>query len=84
MKGHELRLSLDVASRHVIEAFEMGADAIVSACGTCKKNFQHAIVQLRKKGMLTRKVSVYDLTELMAKRVSDNVEFVSELSQFLG
>ncbi len=69
MKGHDLNLSLDVASRHILEAAEMGADAIVSACGTCKKNFQHATVRVRKKGLLSRRIAVYDVMELMAQRM---------------
>ncbi len=70
MKGFDLDLSLELAERRVLSAVETGAEAIVSACPSCKQNFNQAAAKLKKDGRLQSKVKVYDLMELLAQRLA--------------
>ena len=65
LKAFDNDLSGDIAYRRVLEAIDLGAEVIVSACPSCKSSFQQAAVRLRreKKGRL----KVMDITELVAE-----------------
>jgi glycolate oxidase len=51
-----------------LEAIELGAEVIVSACPSCKSSFQQAAARLRKekKGRL----KVMDITELVGEALA--------------
>lgn len=65
MKAFDDPLSDAIAYKRVIQAVESGAEVIVSACPSCKRNLQLGASRLRKekKG----RVQVMDITEVMAK-----------------
>ena len=68
MKAFDNDLSGDLAYRRALDAVDLGAEIVVSACPACKSNFQQAAVRLRKekKGRLR----VMDITELVAQALA--------------
>ena len=70
MKGFNLDLSLELAGNRVKAAYDLGADAIVSACPSCKQNFVQGSAKLKKAGELDKKLPAMDITELIAKRLA--------------
>ncbi len=64
LKAFNNELSGEIAYQRALEALEVGADTIVSACPACKSNLNLAAAKIRKekKGRL----KVVDLTELVA------------------
>jgi glycolate oxidase len=52
----------------MLEALEVGAEVVVSACPSCKSNLQVAAARLRKekKG----RIKVMDITELVAEALA--------------
>ena len=64
LKAFANELSGDIAYQRAVEALDVGAEVVVSACPACKSNLQIAAARLRKekKGRL----KVMDLTELVA------------------
>jgi glycolate oxidase len=64
LKAFNTELSGEIAYQRILEALEVGADTVVSACPACKANLQLASARLRKekKG----RIKVMDLTELVA------------------
>jgi glycolate oxidase len=64
VKGYDNPLSQDIAYNRVLQAVEVGAEIIVSACPSCKSNLTQGAARLRKekKG----KIKVKDITELIA------------------
>ena len=64
LKAFNNELSGDIAYRRALEALEVGADTIVSACPACKSNLTLATSRLRKekKG----RMKVLDITEIVA------------------
>ena len=70
MKGFDLDLSMDLAARRVLAAQDLGAEAIVSACPSCKQNFVQGSARLKKAGQLPSKMKALDITELIAKRLA--------------
>lgn len=64
VKGYDNQLSQAIAYSRVLQALDVGAEAIVSACPSCKSNLAQAAARLRreKKG----RVKVIDITELVA------------------
>ena len=70
MKGFNLDLSLDLAAKRVMAARDLGAEAIVSACPSCKQNFVQGSAKLKKAGELNKKLPALDITELIAKRLA--------------
>ena len=67
LKAFNNELSGEIAYARALEALEVGADAIVSACPACKANLNLAAAKIRKekKGRL----KVMDLTELVAESI---------------
>jgi glycolate oxidase len=65
LKAFDNDLSGDIAYRRTLEAIDLGAEVIVSACPSCKSSFQQAAAKLRreKKGSL----KVMDITEIVAE-----------------
>ena len=65
LKAYNIDLSGEIAYRRVVDAIELGAEIIVSACPTCKSTLQQAAARLRKekKGRL----KVLDITEVVAE-----------------
>jgi len=65
LKAFDNNLSGDIAYRRALDAIDLGAEVIVSACPSCKSSFQQATAKLRKekKGRL----KVMDITELIAE-----------------
>ena len=65
LKAYNNDLSGEIAYHRVLEAIELGAEVIVSACPSCKSSFQQAAARLRKekKGRL----KVMDITELVGE-----------------
>ncbi len=70
MKGFDLDLSMDLAGKRVLAAKDLGAEAIVSACPSCKQNFVQGSARLKKAGHLAKKMKALDITELIAKRLA--------------
>ena len=68
MKAFNTELSGEIAYQRMLEALEVGADTVVSACPACKANLQLAAARLRKekKG----KTKVMDITELVAEAMA--------------
>jgi glycolate oxidase len=68
LKAFDINLSGDIAYSKAAEAIDLGAEVILSACPTCKSNFQQAAAKLRKerKGQL----KVMDITELVGKAIA--------------
>ncbi len=68
LKAFNNTLSIDIAYQRALEAIDLGAEIIVSACPACKSSFQQAAAKLRKekKGRL----QVEDITELAAEALA--------------
>jgi glycolate oxidase len=68
VKGFDNPLSQDIAYNRVLQALEVGADTIVSACPSCKSNLTQGAARVRKekKG----KIKVKDITEVVASALS--------------
>ncbi len=68
MKAFNTELSGEIAYQRMLEALEVGAETVVSACPACKANLQVAAARLRKekKG----KIKVMDITELIAEALA--------------
>ncbi len=68
MKAFNNELSGEIAYQRMLEALEVGAETVVSACPACKSNLQIAAARLRKekKG----KIKVMDITELVAEALT--------------
>ncbi|MGO8880851.1 MAG: FAD-binding and (Fe-S)-binding domain-containing protein [Desulfomonilaceae bacterium] len=64
LKGFDNQLASDIGYKRLLSAIELGAEAIVSACPSCKGTFNQAAARARKekKG----KIKVLDITELVA------------------
>lgn len=64
VKGYDNQLSQDIAYSRVLQALEVEAEVIVSACPSCKSNLTQGAARLRreKKG----RIKVMDITELIA------------------
>lgn len=67
MKGFDNEMAGEIGYKRVLAAIDLGADAIVSACPSCKGTFNQAAAKARKdkKG----KIKVMDITELVAGRL---------------
>lgn len=67
-KAYNNELSGEIAYHRALEAIDLGAEIIVSACPSCKSSFQQASARLRKekKGRL----KVLDLTELVGEALA--------------
>jgi Fe-S oxidoreductase len=70
MKGFDLDLSMELAEKRVLQAAELGAEAVVSACPSCKQNFVQGSARLKKGGALKKKMKAMDVTELLAGRLA--------------
>ena len=68
LKAFDTNLSGEIAYQRALEALDVGAEIVVSACPACKSNLQLAASRLRKekKG----KLKVMDITELVAEALS--------------
>ncbi|MFH1115546.1 MAG: FAD-linked oxidase C-terminal domain-containing protein [Pseudomonadota bacterium] len=68
MKGFDNEMAGDIGYKRLLSAIDLGADAIVSACPSCKGTFNQAAARARKdkKG----KIKVMDITELVAGRLA--------------
>lgn len=68
LKAFNTELSGEIAYQRILEALDVGADAVVSACPACKANLQLAAAKLRKekKG----RIKVMDIIELVAEAVA--------------
>jgi glycolate oxidase len=68
LKAFDTDLSGEIAYKRILEALEVGAEVVVSACPSCKSNLQVAAARLRKekKG----RIKVMDITELVAEAIA--------------
>jgi glycolate oxidase len=68
LKAFDNALSGEIAYKRMLEALEVGAEVVVSACPSCKSNLQVAAARLRKekKG----RIKVMDITELVAEALA--------------
>jgi glycolate oxidase len=68
LKAYNIDLSGEIAYRRVLDALDIGAEIIVSACPTCKSTLQQAAAKARKekKGRL----KVLDITEVVAEALA--------------
>ncbi len=64
LKAYNIDLSGEIAYRRVLDAVELGAETIVSACPTCKSTLQQAAARLRKEKKI--RLKVVDITEVVA------------------
>ena len=67
VKAFDNPLSGDIAYERVLQAVAVGADAIVSACPSCKNSLNQGAARARKEKK--SKVKLMDLTELVAGRL---------------
>ncbi len=68
MKGFDNNMAGDIGYKRILAAIDLGAEAVVSACPSCKQTFNQAAAKARKekKG----KIKVMDITELVAGRLA--------------
>jgi glycolate oxidase len=68
MKGFDNEMAGEIGYKRLLSAIDLGADAIVSACPSCKQTFNQAAAKARKekKG----KIKVMDITEVVAQRLA--------------
>ena len=68
MKAFNTELSGEIAYQRMLEALEVGADTVVSACPSCKANLQLEAAKLRKekKG----RIKVMDIIELVTEAMA--------------
>ena len=68
LKAFDNALSGEIAYKRILEALDVGAEVVVSACPSCKSNLQVAAARLRKekKG----RIKVMDITELVAEAIA--------------
>jgi glycolate oxidase len=68
LKAFNTELSGNIAYQRMLEALDVGAEVVVSACPACKANLQLAAAKLRKekKG----RIKVMDIIELVAEAVA--------------
>jgi glycolate oxidase len=67
MKAYSSAMSDEIAYKRTIQAHEAGAEVIVSACPSCKRNLQTGAGRLRKEKRSN--IQVMDITELIARAI---------------
>jgi len=68
LKAFDTDLSGEIAYKRILEALEVGAEVVVSACPSCKSNLQVAAARLRKEKK--SRIKVMDITELVAEALA--------------
>jgi glycolate oxidase len=68
VKAFDNDLSGDIAHRRALDAVDLGAEVIVSACPSCKSSLQQAAARLRKEKR--GKMRVADVTEIVAEALA--------------
>ncbi|MEJ2717494.1 MAG: FAD-linked oxidase C-terminal domain-containing protein [Deltaproteobacteria bacterium] len=68
MKGFDNEMAGEIGYKRLVSAIDLGADAIVSACPSCKGTFNQAAARARKEKR--GKIKVLDITELVAARLA--------------
>ena len=68
LKAFNTALSGEIAYKRILEALDVGAEVVVSACPSCKSNLQVAAARLRKEKK--SKIKVMDITELVAEAIA--------------
>jgi len=68
VKGFDNEMAGEIGYKRLLSAIDLGEDAVVSACPSCKSTFNQAAARARKekKG----KIKVMDITELVAQRLA--------------
>ncbi len=84
VKAFDPGLSMELAKGRVLEARERGADGIVTACGSCKRNFFHAVLQLQRQGSVPVGFAVRDIMELVADRLQSDTAGVRKFVPVTG
>lgn len=67
LKAFDFPLSDDIAYQRVMQAKDIGAEVIVSACPSCKRTLQTAAAKLKREQKV--KIQVMDITEVLAKAI---------------
>jgi glycolate oxidase len=67
MKGFDNEMAGEIGFKRLAAAIDLAADAIVSACPSCKGTFNQAAARARKEKR--GKIRVMDITELVAARL---------------
>ena len=70
LKATEIRLSRTVAQEKVLEARTLGAEAIITACPSCKQSLREAGAGLKKAGRIEKRLKVLDLAEAVAGQLA--------------
>jgi glycolate oxidase len=65
LKAYDNDLSGEIAYHRALEAFDLEADVIVSACPSCKSSLQQAAARIRREKK--RSLKVMDITEVIAE-----------------
>jgi Fe-S oxidoreductase len=68
LKAYNNDLSGEIAYHRALEAFELTADVIVSACPSCKSSLQQAAARIRREKK--RGLKVMDITEVVAEALA--------------
>jgi glycolate oxidase subunit GlcD len=68
VKAFDNELGSDIALERVKQAIGSGAEALVSACPSCKNSLNQAAARARKEGL--GKIKVMDITELVASHLA--------------
>ncbi len=68
VKAFDNPLGSDIALNRIKAAIALGADAVVSACPSCKNSLNQAAARARKEKI--GKIKVLDITELVAARLA--------------
>ncbi len=64
MKGFDNQMASDIGYKRLLSAIDLGADAIISGCPSCKGTFNQAAARARKEKL--GKIKVLDITELVS------------------
>lgn len=67
LKAFDSELSNDIAYKRVLEARDIGAEVIASACPSCKRTLQAAAARLKREERV--KIQVMDIAEILAKAI---------------
>jgi len=65
LKAFDFTMSDDIGYKRVLQARDIGAEVIVSACPSCKRTLQAAAARMRREQKV--KIQVMDITEVLAK-----------------
>lgn len=71
LAAFDSEMSLEISDMRMKEAVEIGAEVVVSACGSCKTNLKKSGMRVKKLLGLEKPIKVMDITELVARFIKN-------------